>query len=116
MSAIFAERLKGVLEERHVQQKEIAAQLRVSPAVFSAWIKCRSEPSLDMFINLCSILNLSSDYLLGLSDTLGRPKTNTLPAPKPVDPFSDLTPEQRTVMETTLNAFRQQNAAAREEA
>ena len=116
MSAIFAERLRGILEERHVQQKEIAAQLRVSSAVFSAWIKCKSEPSLDMFINLCTILNLSSDYLLGLTDSPEHAKPSPPPVLKPTDPFSDLTPEQRTVMETTLNAFRQQNAAAREEA
>lgn len=116
MAVIFAERLKGILEARHIQQKEIAAQLRVSPAVFSAWIKCRSEPSLDMFANLCTILNLSSDYLLGLTDTLERSKPHSLSVPHSPDPFADLTPEQRTVMETTLNAFRQQNAAAREEA
>ena len=70
MAATFAERLKGILDERHIQQKEIAAQLHVSSAVFSAWIKCKSEPSLETFANLCSILNLSADYLLGLSDTL----------------------------------------------
>ena len=112
--SVFSERLAQTRNHRGIKQQTIASELRVSRPAYSQWETGRNEPPLSTIVRLCHILDVSADYLLGLSDTLGRPKTNTLPVPKPADPFSDLTPEQRTVMETTLNAFRQQNAAARE--
>lgn len=119
MSEIFAYRLKCHLEDLNIQQKTIAASLKVSPAVFSAWMKCKSEPSLDMLAKICKELSISADYLIGLSDAIQQPK----PVPVSIqnsfvvrDPFDDLTPEQRSAIELSLKAFRDANAAKAQEA
>lgn len=112
----FAVRLRLVIKESGKQQKELASAMHLSPARFSNYVNGHSEPSLNILSTICKTLCVSADYLLGLTDTLERSKPHSLSVPQPADPFADLTPEQRTVMETTLNAFRQQNAAAREEA
>lgn len=112
----LAHRLLVIREQFNLSQSDIATLFSISRDAYGRYERGDREPKIDFIVSFCRHFDISADYLLGLTDTLGRPKTNTLPAPKPVDPFSDLTPEQRTVMETTLNAFRQQNAAAREEA
>ena len=112
----FGDRLKSVREQFNLRQIDISYRFKISQNAVSKYESGLREPPISFIYAFCKEFNISSDYLLGLTDTPERPKPNPLPVRKPADPFSDLTPEQRTVMETTLNAFRQQNAAAREEA
>lgn len=122
MSEVFAFRLKCHLEDHNIQQKTIASTLKVSPAVFSAWMKCKSEPSLDMLAKICKELSISADYLIGLRDSKSLPVTTPVsiaPVSIPrqtIDPFEDLTPEQRSAIELSLKAFREANAAKAQEA
>ena len=109
MSDIFAGRLKGILDSRNIQQKSIAASLGVSPAVFSAWVKCKSEPSFDMLSLLCRELKVSSDYLIGLSDALSQPSSlgSVLNQTTLRDPLSDLDPDLRNKAEGYLDSLRE---------
>lgn len=120
MSETFASRLKSHLDSKNIQQKSIAATLKVSPAVFSAWMKCKSEPSLDMLANICKELNISSDYLIGLTDTISAPaksKEKKLPTngvlntKRPRNPLDGLTEEQIRHVTTLINSFIAENEA-----
>ncbi len=64
----FSERLTGELKSCELTQKEIADKLQISPANITNWKKGVNIPSLDVFYELCKILDVSADYLLGLSD------------------------------------------------
>lgn len=116
----FAIRLRTAIERRGIQQKNLAAAIKLSPARLSNYVNGHSEPSLDILFSLCRELNVSSDYLIGLTDAF-----TSAAAPMPVsivnssvprDPFDDLTPEQRAAIELSLKAFREANAAKAKEA
>ena len=64
----FSERLVVELKSSTLTQKQIAEKLHVDPANITNWKKGTNIPSLEVFYELCKILDVSADYLLGLSD------------------------------------------------
>lgn len=52
-------------------QTEIAERLHVRPQTVNEYVKGKSLPALDTFANLCAILDVESDYILGLIDIEG---------------------------------------------
>ena len=64
----FSERLVVELKSSTLTQKEIAEKLHIDAANITNWKKGTNIPSLEVFYQLCKILDVSADYLLGLSD------------------------------------------------
>jgi transcriptional regulator with XRE-family HTH domain len=64
----FSERLVVELKSSALTQKEIAEKLHIDAANITNWKKGTNIPSLEVFYELCKILDVSADYLLGLSD------------------------------------------------
>ena len=64
----FCERLVVELKASTLTQKEIAEKLHIDAANITNWKKGTNIPSLEVFYELCKILDVSADYLLGLSD------------------------------------------------
>lgn len=67
MSA-FSTRLQQVRQERGFSRKEIAEVLQVTPRAYQYYEEGKREPDYDKLILLAQHLNISTDYLLGLSD------------------------------------------------
>ncbi len=65
---IFTERFNEVLKASPLRQIEIAKLLNVHPSFITQMKKGTNLPNLSMLFNLCKILDVSADYLLGLSD------------------------------------------------
>lgn len=61
-------RLREAIRQSGYSQKEIAALLKISPQTVSKYMKHDIFPSLDTFAKLCKILDVKSDYILGISD------------------------------------------------
>ena len=61
-------RLRECIKYSHYSQKEIAAALGVSPQTVSKYMKQNIFPALDTFAKLCKLLDVKSDYILGLCD------------------------------------------------
>ena len=57
-------RLKVVLAERGMTNKQLAEILDKDPAVISKWVTNAAQPNVEMFIQLAKILNVSVDDLL----------------------------------------------------
>ena len=114
--SLFGDRLKFVRESHNLRQIDISNKFKITQNAISKYESGQREPPLSFIFAFCLEFGVSSDYLLGLTDTVKHSRQSSLPRSTPADPFSDLTSEQRTVIETTLNAFRQQNAASKEEA
>lgn len=60
---------KKILELRqanNLPQEELSLRLGVTPQALSKWERGQSLPDLPIFANLCRVLNVSSDTLLGL--------------------------------------------------
>ncbi|MCM1306335.1 MAG: helix-turn-helix domain-containing protein [Bacteroides sp.] len=65
----FAERFNEVLKYSQLSQVQLAEKLNVNKATVTNYKKGKIAPSLETFFELCKLLDVSADYLLGLSDT-----------------------------------------------
>lgn len=58
--------LREAILTSSVPKKEIARLLGVNPSTISKYLHCDKFPSIDTFANLCEILDVSADEILGL--------------------------------------------------
>lgn len=61
-------RLKKVLAERGMMQKELAEKIGVNEMAISRYIHGGRIVSVPILVEICKALNVSADYLLGLSE------------------------------------------------
>lgn len=59
-------RLRDEIKSSNLTQKEIAKRLGVNPSTVSKYVRLDKFPSLDTFANLCEILDVSADDILGI--------------------------------------------------
>lgn len=59
-------RLREAIEYGKLSQKDIAEKLGINPSTVSKYMRLDTLPSLDTFANLCEILDVSADEILGL--------------------------------------------------
>lgn len=67
---IFGRRLKQVLIERGISQTKLAAELSTSDKTISSYIYGNANPPLAVIVAIAKTLNISTDFLLGLSNEL----------------------------------------------
>ena len=61
----FGMRLAECRRNKNFTQEELANRLGVTPQALSKWEKGLSSPDISMVCSLCSVLDVSADYLLG---------------------------------------------------
>ena len=59
-------RLREEIKRSGLSQKEIAEKLGVNASTVSKYMRLDKFPSIETFANLCEILDVSSDEILGL--------------------------------------------------
>lgn len=59
-------RLQEAIRFCGMSQKEIAKQTGISPSTVSKYARMEKTPSIDTFAQLCRVLGVSSDAILGL--------------------------------------------------
>lgn len=59
-------RLREAIQYGSLSQKELAEKLGINPSTVSKYMRLDKFPSLDTFANICEILDVSSDDILGL--------------------------------------------------
>ena len=64
----IGQRLKKVLNDRGMMQKELAEKIGVNEMAISRYIHGGRMVSVSILIDICKALNISADYLLGLSE------------------------------------------------
>ena len=64
----FHERAKKALKRAKMSQCKLAKTLGVSQASVWEWLNI-SYPSLDRFYQICSVLKVTPNYLLGVEDS-----------------------------------------------
>lgn len=60
-------RLREAIKQSGIPQKEIAAKIGVSAQTVSKYMCNNIFPALDTFAKLCNLLDVKSDYILGIS-------------------------------------------------
>ena len=65
---LFCDRIKELRLDQKLTQKELAKKLNTSNSSDCDWEKGRSQPDLQTLVNIATLFDVSTDYLLGLSD------------------------------------------------
>lgn len=66
----YQERFNECLKYAHVKQSDLAAAAGVTKQCISDYKYGRSVPSIDTLYLICKYLDVSADYLLGLTDDM----------------------------------------------
>lgn len=61
-------RLREAIKNSGIRQTDIAKQLGITQSTISKYMNYNKYPSIDTFANLCRILDVSADDILGLKD------------------------------------------------
>lgn len=64
----YNERIKGLREDKDKTQQELAEYLHVAQNTYSQYENGKREIPIESLIALCKYYNVSSDYILGLSN------------------------------------------------
>ena len=65
---MFSERLKNARNAKHLTQRAIAEYLGITVNAYQHYEYDVRKPPFENIIKLCQLLEISSDWLLGLSD------------------------------------------------
>ena len=61
-------RLREAIQQGIISQSELARQLGINQSTINKYLHKDKFPSLETFANLCKILDVSADDILGLND------------------------------------------------
>lgn len=64
----FKERFSETIKQSNMKQSDIARYAKISRQCITDYKAGRSEPSIETLYLLCQCLEVSADYLLGLSE------------------------------------------------
>lgn len=88
---MFSDRLSYARMQKGMTSRAVAEALSIAPSTYSGYEHGRTEPSLDMLKQICGLLDVSADYLLGLDA-----KPSAFPVLRiPREPYADLTEENQ---------------------
>jgi len=65
---VFTTRLKQSITERGLTQRMLATLIGTTEQSVSRWANGNRTPNADMLYRMCKALDVSADYLLGLSN------------------------------------------------
>ena len=68
MKEIFSERLKRSMKAKQLTQRQLGMLIGKHQIEISRYITNANTPSIETLCKLCKALNVSADYLIGLSD------------------------------------------------
>ncbi|MBQ7858449.1 MAG: helix-turn-helix domain-containing protein [Oscillospiraceae bacterium] len=99
--SIFSDRLVSLMRQKGITQKQLSAQINITPSAMSYYANGSRTPSGEILTKIAKALGTSTDYLLGITDA---PQTS---APNPELHYlqrnlGKLDPEQLRKAETLL--------------
>ena len=104
--SIFSQRLKETINMRGVSQKWVAEKANTTEATISRYIKEVNSPAiLEILSDIAKALNVSTDYLLGITNL---PTTKDTITPKEkilLACFSEMSPSDEHVLWALLDKY-----------
>lgn len=64
----FGNRLEILIEENEISQKQLAQKLNIAPTTLNGYLHNYREPDFSTLIRFADYFNVSTDYLLGISE------------------------------------------------
>ena len=59
-------RLRDEIKNSNLTQKELAEKVGINPSTISKYLRLDKFPAIDTFANICEVLDVSADEILGL--------------------------------------------------
>ena len=66
---MFPERLKAARKAKNLTRSQLASTIGVGKAAITRWELGSREPRFQMLVKICDALEITSDYLLGRTET-----------------------------------------------
>ena len=102
----FGDKLRVLIEEHGITQKELATQLNIAPSTLSSYVQNTREPDFEMLKLLANYFNVSADYLLNIQTG----KTATYQEDEILRIFRSLTEGQKEIYTEQGQVFVRINA------
>lgn len=64
----FGMRLENLLEEQNISQKQLSTELHIAPSTLNGYLRRNREPDFNTLIKLANYFQVSTDYLLGITN------------------------------------------------
>lgn len=64
----FGARLENLLEERNISQKQLSNDLHIAPSTLNGYLRRDREPDFTTLIELAKFFDVTTDYLLGITN------------------------------------------------
>ncbi|SHN87981.1 helix-turn-helix domain-containing protein [Desulfitobacterium chlororespirans] len=105
------QRIKELRKEKRLTQQALAKYLDISQQAIVRWESGTSEPSSSKLAKLCQVFNVSSDYVLGLTEnSLSNQICRTYEAKDEsyhlVKDIQNLSPQNRALLEGIVNLMK----------
>lgn len=102
----IGERLEGLLEDWDLTQKQLAQNLHIEASTLNGYIKGKRCPDYDTLIRMAEYFEVSTDYLLGLTNTRRRTEEPTnVRESELVGIYRDMLPENQDLLYEQAHFF-----------
>ncbi len=64
----FSNRLENLLEEHNLTQRKLSTELHIAPSTLNGYLRKNREPDYDTLIKISKYFNVSTDYILGVTN------------------------------------------------
>lgn len=108
MATSFGEKLKVILDENKITQKELAKNLNIAPTTLNGYISNKREPDLKTVRAIAETLGVTTDYLLDCKDGGNNLSTKEMSL---VWQLRRMTPSQRDVVVELINLLTKKSKA-----
>lgn len=68
----FKKRVKDIMQNKGLKQSDLAKMTEIAEATISRYCNGRRTPNIKALVKIAKILNVSTDYLLGIKDDNGK--------------------------------------------
>lgn len=106
---MFGDRIKKLRDEKNISQFELSEFLGISQQALSKWENEKTEPDNDSLVKLANYFNVSTDYLLGNSETrqVDKPYDDELEKVL-FSKAKDLTEDEKKTIINVINAIKKE--------
>ncbi len=73
----YTDRIKFVRDCKNITQKSVAEALNIKPQQYERYENGKNVMPITYLANICKFLNVSADYILGLTDEMSSLDKNT---------------------------------------
>lgn len=102
-------RIKALISDRDLKQKDLAKDLGIPPSTFSNYMTGANELPLDVLVQIAEYFDVTTDFLLGRA-VERKPVLMISPAEQTlIRDLRELTPNQRELLLQIIRLFRVQN-------